>query len=295
VENKFDFPVEKKQKEGEAEKEAKEKEVKQAAEPIKPGKEILKQEIEEGLKETERPASGLLISGLSAGLDLGFSVLLMGVVMSLSDGAIPEIAKQILVALSYSAGFIFVIIGQSELFTEHTTLAVLPVLNKQSTIGKLLRLWGLVYVSNIVGATLIALLISVIGPALGVVKPEAIGEIARPVVSHPAGVIFLSAILAGWLMGLVSWLVTAARETVSQVLIIMLITFTIGFAHLHHSIAGTTEVLTGLFANQGITLPDFLHFLLWTTLGNIVGGVVFVALLKYGHVMRSGPKKEANI
>ncbi len=93
-------------------------------------------------------------------------------------------------------------------------------------------------------------------------------------------------------MGLLSWLVTASRETVSQILIILIITTTIGLAHLHHSVAGSIEVLVGLFSGHGITLGGYLHFLVWTTIGNSIGGVVFVGIVKYGHVIQSNREKE---
>jgi formate/nitrite transporter FocA (FNT family) len=103
------------------------------------------------------------------------------------------------------------------------------------------------------------------------------------VVAHTGGVIFSSAMLAGWLMGLLSWLVSAVRDTISQIAIVWLITTTIGFAGLHHVVLGTVEVLCGLFLHQAVTLREFGSFLIFATLGNIVGGVIFVALIKYGH------------
>ena len=127
-----------------------------------------------------------------------------------------------LVANMYSIGFIFVVLGRSELFTEQTSLAVLPVLSGQRSIASLLRSWGIVYVSNLVGATVFAGLAVLIGPSLGVIKPHAFGEIAHHLVDHRAFAIFLSAILAGWLMGLLSWLVAAGRDTISQIVIVWL-------------------------------------------------------------------------
>jgi formate-nitrite transporter family protein len=105
----------------------------------------------------------------------------------------------------------------------------------------------------------------------------------------------LSAILAGWLMGLLSWLVAAGRDTISQIVLVWLITTAIGFARLHHAIVGTVEVLAGAFAGQGITAGDFGHFLLFATLGNIAGGVVFVAFLKYGQARPEAQAVSARI
>ncbi len=65
----------------------------------------------------------------------------------------------------YAVGFIFVVLGRSELFTEQTTLAVLPVLSRRVSPVRLLRLWGIVYSGNLLGATLFAWLITIIGPA----------------------------------------------------------------------------------------------------------------------------------
>ena len=93
---------------------------------------------------------------------------------------------------------------------------------------------------------------------------------------------FVSGILAGWLMGLLSWLVAAGRDTISQIVIVWLITTAIGLERLHHAVLGTAEVLGGVFASD-VTLADFAHFLLWATLGNAIGGPIFVALLKTAH------------
>ncbi|HEV2852925.1 MAG TPA: formate/nitrite transporter family protein [Thermoanaerobaculia bacterium] len=256
-------------------------------EPQKGYETILEQQIVSGQKELERPSGNLFLSGLSAGLDVSLSLLLMGVMRGLTEGALPHPVSEILVANMYAAGFLFVVLGRSELFTEHTTLAVLPVLDKRASVAQLGRLWVLVYVSNLLGAAAFAGFLSFLGPRLGVVPSHVLGGIASEVVGHPFWVILLSGVLAGWLMGLLSWLVAASRDTIGQIAIVWLVTFAIGFAHLHHAIVGSTEVLAGVFSGQGATLTDFARFLGAATLGNILGGAFFVALIKYGHIRQS--------
>lgn len=256
-------------------------------EPQKSYETILEQEIEAGLTELERPPGGLLLSGLSAGLDVSLSLLLMGVMRTLTEGTLPHPVSEILVALMYAAGFLFVVIGRSELFTEHTTLAVLPVLDGRASVGQLGRLWGLVYVSNLAGAAALAAFLAFLGPRMEIIEPRVFGDIAHGLVKHPGWVILLSAVLAGWLMGLLSWLVAASRDTIGQIFIVVAVTTAIGLAHLHHSIVGTAEVLAGVFSGLGATPADFGKFLFWATLGNILGGTLFVALIKFGHI-RSG-------
>lgn len=258
-------------------------------EPKKPSSEILRDELQEALAGLRLSSTRLFFSGLAAGLEIGFSLFLMAVMHSLlhkhddvvSD-VLPDSLKTLLVANMYSFGFILVILGRSELFTEQTSLAVVPVLHRQASVTALMRLWGVVYVANIIGAAGSAGMTAYVGPRLGVIDAEAFGVIAHKIVHHPAHVIFLSGVLAGWLMGLLSWLVAASRDTISQIVIVWLVTAAIGLGHLHHSILGSVEVLASVFSGFH-TLGDFVHFLFWATLGNAVGGPVFLALLKYAH------------
>lgn len=252
-------------------------------------RQILAEEIASGLREHERASHGLLLSGFSAGLDLSFSLFLMAVALTLAEGRLASPGLELLMGAFYSVGFIFVVIGRSELFTEHTTLAVLPVLSGRTTLISLLRLWALVYLGNVAGAALFAYFIVLVGPALGVTETWAFGTIAAKLVDHDGLTLVGSAVLAGWLMGLMSWLVMAASDTIGRIFIIALIAFCIGFAKLPHAILGTTEVLSGVFAGQGADAAGFGRFLGFTTLGNALGGVIFVAVIKYSHVIRSRP------
>ena len=112
---------------------------------------ILQHTEEAALTQLERSSKGLILSGISAGLDIGFSVLLMTVMLTTFNGIFPDAVVRFLTANMYPIGFIFVVLGRSELFTEHTTLAILPVLQGFASIKKLLRLWVIVYISNIFG------------------------------------------------------------------------------------------------------------------------------------------------
>src|SRR5262249_18460428 len=104
----------------------------------------------------------------------------------------------------------------------------------------------------------------------------------------------VSAALAGWMMGLLAWLVSACRDTISQIVIVWMVTTAIGLASLPHAVAGAGEVLVSVLAGTGVSWADFLQFQFWTTIGNSIGGVVFVAALKYGHSTRDVGSDENN-
>ncbi|MBW3569570.1 MAG: formate/nitrite transporter family protein [Gemmatimonadetes bacterium] len=256
--------------------------------PLKAYETILAQQVAQAEKEMERPARELLISGFAAGIEIGFGPFLMALILTSTRGIYADPTVELLQAVAYSVGFIIVILGRSELFTEHTALAIQPVLAGRAPVAGLLRLWALVYVSNISGAAAFAAFAAWIGPELGEAQSWAFVEIASKYVDHPWWLLLIGGILAGWLMGLLAWLVTAARDTIGQIVLIGLVTVGIALAHLQHSIAGTVEVLAGVLSGDQVTWAEFGQFLLWSTVGNAVGGVVFVALLKYGHVRRGG-------
>lgn len=259
------------------------KEIRERINQPKELEEILNEQIKTALKEHKRPTLGLFLSAFAAGLEVGFSFFLLCMVHNLFFAEVSDAYLHLALALSYPIGFIFVIIGRSELFTEHTTLAVLPVLTGSTSLLSLLLLWSTIFFGNIIGGYFFGIILITIGPAMDIISNETFITIARHAIEYPPQVILLSAIIAGWLMGLLAWLVTASTDTISRMFVIILITFTIGLGGLHHSIVGSLEVFTGMMLDLHITPQDYLTFQLWATLGNIIGGVFFVAIIKYSH------------
>lgn len=265
------------------------------SQPLKPHYTILEREISQAVGELQRPRNGLFLSGILAGFGLGLSLLLIAVTLSRIAPSLPDGVTALLLANAYTAGFVVVIMGRTDLFTEYTTIAILPVLAGISPIRDLGRLWALVYTSNVVGGVAVAGLIAVLGPSLGVIRPEVFGELAGRLTEHAWWVVLLSGGLAGWLMGLLSWLVSAGRDTISQIFFIWLITAAISLGHLHHAITGSVEMFAALFAGQSVGVLDLGYFLLWTTVGNALGGVLFAVLIQYSVVIGGGSAKEEGL
>ncbi|MAW95285.1 MULTISPECIES: formate/nitrite transporter family protein [unclassified Leeuwenhoekiella] len=243
--------------------------------------EILKEQICEGQEIYDRSTSSILMSSLTAGLEIGFSYLLMCSMFYYYTDKIPEEGLFKILAFVYPLGFILVVLGQSILFTEQTSLLTLPVLNRQRDLWSLLRLWGLVIVGNLIGGFLMGLLLIWIGPQLGIFDHATIIAIGTHVADYDGLVILVSALLAGWMMGLLSWLITSSKDTISRIVIIFIITATMAFTGLHHSIIGNIEVFSAFLAGPEVTFTDYLRFQSLALLGNAIGGAFFVALLKY--------------
>lgn len=262
----------------------KNEQIKEALTKPKQINEILDEQIDAAMHEHNRSNQDLFLSAISAGLEIGFSVFLMATIYSLFSDVFHPSIVHVLLALAYPLGFIFVVIGRSELFTEHTTLAVIPVLNGNATIKSLLSLWIIIYAGNLIGGFLFGYIISFLPERLNTINEGTYFQLAIKLIDHPWHIILASAILAGWLMGLLSWLVTSSQDTISRILIITLITSVIGISGLHHSIVGSIEVFTATITCNEVGLSDYMNVQLWATLGNIIGGAVFVAFVKYSHV-----------
>lgn len=243
--------------------------------------EILRQQIIEGCETYDSSTRSILLSSFTAGLEIGFSFLMICSVFSFFEDMVTEAILFKLIALVYPIGFILVVLGQSILFTEQTSLLTLPVLSNKRSIQSLFKIWGIVIFGNLVGGILIALTLSWLGPNLGLFKADTIAKIGEHFADYDLMTILVSAIMAGWLMGLLSWLVTSGKETISEILIIYIITAVMGFAGLHHSIIGNIEIFAGMLVSPKIDLLIYLKTLITTLVGNALGASIFVALLKY--------------
>lgn len=245
--------------------------------------EILEAVVEDGQEELKRASAGLAISGFAAGLNISFGAVALGVVGALTGGTAGLVAM-----LFYPIGFLIVILGRSQLFTENTVTPVTVVLTRLSSLPNMLRLWVVVFVFNIFGTALFAATV-VYGEVL---PPSAFGVLFDETavkLEHGFWSTGIRAVFGGWLVALIAWLVASSRDTISQVFFIYVLAFLIPAAGLTHCIAGSSEVLVSVFAGE-ISFSEYLgEFLLPTTLGNIVGGVVLVTLLNYGQV--AGSKK----
>src|SRR6056297_502294 len=246
--------------------------------------EILQEQLYTAQKEHERPSLELFLSAFTAGLEIGFSVFFMGIMYTLFAGEVTASQLHLIVSVFYPIGFIFVIIGKSQLFTEHTTLAVMPVLNRDASIRSLLRLWGIIYGGNILGGLVFAVLLALVPAEMGLISDESLVHLAAKLTGHRPYVIFGSGVIAGWLMGLLSWLVTSSQETISRIFQIFLVTTVIGIGSLHHSIVGSIEVFSAMLIDPSITFSAYGITQIWSTLGNLAGGVIFVAFIKFSHV-----------
>ena len=249
--------------------------------------EIMVEQLEAGLKEHHRSNIGLFLSSLSAGLEVGFSILTIGIIYTLFKTEVSPSKLYLMMALVYPVGYIFVIIGRSELFTEHTVLATIPVLNGGASFKSLFNLWAIIYSGNLIGGYLFGTIVLRFNAGTHLISLDFFHFVSQKMIAYSSSNILVSSIMAGWLMGTLSWLLSSSQDTLSRVAMIFFITFIISIAGLHHCIVGSIEIFMAYFGSANdVSGLEFIRFQSLATLGNIIGGVVLVALVKYGHSKR---------
>lgn len=230
-------------------------------------------------EELDRRPAGLAFSGLIAGATLGFS----GLVLAAVEVALGDRASTLLIgSLFYPAAFLAVILGRAQFFTENTLYPVALVFDDRRFVGPTARIWIVVFVTNAVGALIFAVVAVKTGAFPAHVGPE-FAHLGDKLASGPFVHNFWSAVMAGWLLALMAWLVEATEGAIGQAAVIWALAFLVGFLQLDHSVASSGEVF-GATIDGSLSIGSTLSWLGAAVLGNVVGGVGIVAILNYGQV-----------
>lgn len=236
--------------------------------------------LREGQEELRRKTSALVASGIQAGLVMSFSLLASAALRS----HLPEADwRTLLVGLGYPVGFILVVLGRMQLFTENTLTAVLPVLDRRSPYGiaGLLRLWTVVLVANLAGAGLAAWFFARSGTLSAEILDGA-RQVALDALGKTGWTALLKGIVGGWLIALMVWILPAAEG--ARLWAIALATYLIALTGSTHIIAGSAETLFAVCGGHA-PLVDYLAFAVPTLAGNVAGGVLLVTLMNHGQVV----------
>ncbi|HTA45634.1 MAG TPA: formate/nitrite transporter family protein [Bryobacteraceae bacterium] len=245
----------------------------------------------DGDAEFERSASALATSGVAAGLSMGFSMIAEGLLRTY----LPNTPWRPLVGkLGYSFGFLIVILGRQQLFTENTLTAVLPVLARRNWLSllRMLRLWGIVLAANLAGAHAIAWTLgntAAFSPAV----QNTFAQIAHESASVTPSDAILRGVFAGWLIAMLVWMRAAVDN--GQIPLIVIVTYFVGLGGFTHIIAGSIEVLFLVMTGALSWAHYITGYMLPVLLGNTIGGVSLVAFVNHAQVVagaarRNGPE-----
>ena len=234
----------------------------------------------DGEEELSRPTMSLVWSGVAAGILISFSILGEAILRAF----LPDLPFRFLVEnLGYSFGFMLVILGRMQLFTENTITTILPLVAKPTLHALLgvLRLWGIVLCANVIGAALAAAFMVYSG-GLSDQIVSVIRDLSLHATGMPPAQSFLRAIPAGILVASIVWMMPGQQG--GDVAIIVLFTWLIAAGDFTHIIAGSVEMWFLLLEGELEIRKAIFGFFLPVLSGNIIGGTVVFTLLAWGQV-----------
>jgi formate/nitrite transporter FocA (FNT family) len=258
--------------------------------------EIYQQVAKNARQELGRSTVSLLISGFAGGTFMGLSALGNAIVLAMLTGngtLAPSGTVQIVAKMFYPLGFIVVILGRSQLFTENTLYPVALVLSEKRHFWNTLRLWCAVLPSNVLGAVAVACL-AALSSALQPEFVQALARLGLEAIHHPADTIFWSGVIGGWIIALAAWLVSGSHSITGSVMIIWMLTFVVGLGNFAHCIAASGEVFVAILTHQA-PWSAYAAWFLPAVAGNICGGVGMVTLIEYGQVIYGGDASAAAV
>ncbi|MHB1645213.1 MAG: hypothetical protein EVG15_02215 [Candidatus Acididesulfobacter diazotrophicus] len=259
--------------------------------------EIFKASVEVGLLRLNRSWLEMFMSGLIAGMNVTFGIIASSYVAGATEPLVGGPTSKIFGALFFPIGFMFLLIGKSELFTENFLLPVTTVLAKKTKIRRLFKLWGLTLAGNMGGIFLFALIIaSSLGLLLPVFVINHIHTVAHSYMSKSPYIMVLSGVFAGWLITLMTWLLIASSGTLARIIIIWAVGFMIYLGSFSHIVVASSEILISINSSSGMSyIPWLTKFVPLTIIGNMIGGLVFVTVFQYLQILHAGGKTEMSL
>ena len=244
--------------------------------------EIIDDAAKIGSKRLHRSTTGTEITAFIGGMSVCFGAVAMAWAAASVEGSITEpSAAHLLGALFFPVGFIILLVGKSELFTENFFLPVTAVLERRGSVRDLLSLWSVSLLFNLLGGLVFAALISRAG-VLADLPAEHLMELAEQKVHYSLSTAIVKAIFAGWLMTMLTWLLVAAEGFGSRLVLIWVMGSLIVLGQFNHVVISAAEVFIGMMLGADVTVVEWLTANFLPALaGNIIGGVVFVTLLFY--------------
>ena len=232
----------------------------------------------QGDEELDRSVQSLLFSGFAGDVAICASLLAEAAVRM----RLPEAGwAELVVDLGYTVGFVVVILGNLQLFTESTVTAVLPLATNPTwrNFGRLLRLWVVVMAANLAGTFVVAVLMAhqII---MGAEQLAAAMSLSAVLLHHDFATTLLLGAPAGFLIAAIAWILPNARA--SEFWVIVLITYVVAICGFSHVVAGSCEAWLLLLTGRTSVAGAVGGIILPALIGNIIGGTGLFAVVAHG-------------
>jgi formate/nitrite transporter FocA (FNT family) len=252
----------------------------QRAQPVAQPDEIYARAREEGRRRLSRPLLELAATALVGGFDVSFGVVAFALTAGAAAAHFGASLAHTFGAIAFGIGFVFVVVGKSELFTENFLVPIAGLERNRRSLLKLGELWTAALLLNLVGGTAIALILTSKG-VLGADAPGQLRRLAEHLSAYDTTTAFVSAVVAGALMTLMTWFVEGAAESMGvRILMSWIVGALIVLGTFNHAVVSTIELVFGMRYGAHVSIPDLFSNLGLALSGNLVGGLLLVTFAR---------------
>lgn len=218
-----------------------------------------------------------IVSSILAGMFVGFAVILMATLGgTLNEAGSPY--SKLIMGLSFGVALSLVLMAGADLFTGNNLVMTIGFLNKEIKAIDVLRIWIFSYIGNLIGSIMLALIYVGTGLATGTTG-KFFQTASASKMNAPFGQLFLRGILCNILVCIAVWCSIKLKEESAKLIMIFWCIFAFISSSFEHSVANMTLFSTALLIPHGdkVSWGGFAYNLTAVTLGNMVGGIIFVA------------------
>ncbi len=186
---------------------------------------------------------------------------------------------KVLASLFFGVGLSVIVFTNSELFTSNNMYLAVSSAEGKTTWLQTVAVWAVCYLGNLIGAIVLTTLLYFAGVLDSLPPEHALNVGAVHKAEQTAQVIFFKGILANWVVCLAVWVALHLKEDLAKIVAIILVVFIFLYLGFEHSIANMGTFSMALASHGGLTFGQAVFNLIFSTLGNVVGGAVFVGLV----------------
>lgn len=232
----------------------------------------------------KKAPTAFIASSMMAGAYIGLGIIL---IFSVAGPLDPSIQKLVM-GLSFGIALTLVVFAGSELFTGHTMYMTIGLIYRKTTVSELAAVWCTSWLFNLVGSVALAFLfIAGGGGALLLDAAPLLNKVANFKMNSGATELIARATLCNWLVCLALWMAARCKSDSGKAIVIFWCLFAFIASGYEHSVANMTLLSIALLGehSESISLAGMFHNLLWVTIGNIIGGSIFMGI---GYWVASG-------
>ncbi|MCZ2815053.1 formate/nitrite transporter family protein [Modestobacter sp. VKM Ac-2984] len=250
--------------------------------------EIYERARKEGHRRLYMPPLEQVSTGFIAGVTIVFGIVALGVIVALLDSAMGERPAEVVGAVGFSFGVVFLIVGRTELFSENFFDPVAAAIEEGGVRVwvRMVRLWGTILLLNLVGGAALVGVMTVEG-ALPGDADQVLVHLAEATASLGWAPTLARAVLAGALVTLLSYMLKAVNSVSARILVSAMVGFFLALGPFDHAAVSGLQILFGVWLSDAVTYVDLFRNVGLATAGNLAGGLLLITLTHTAQVKSS--------